>query len=288
MAPWRHYLQRWGRIVTSSQQGTSHQTYVPRHRRSEDEPWWQSAPWWLLIIIAVIVAMGLKILLDPDYELAWKNIFPGVWITIRSTVYAFALALVLGLIAGLGQVSNSVIARNLSRAYVELVRGIPILPLIFTLALIIIVDISAAVGAPNSVPQDLRAISALALIYGAYMAEIFRGGIQSISPGQTEAGRSLGLSRRQTMRSVVLPQAGRAIVPPIANDFIAILKDTSLLSVLGVLEITRRTRQYAAQTFQLPEAFFTMTFIYLVLVLALSALLSLFEKRFNQDRAGER
>jgi len=134
----------------------------------------------------------------------------------------------------------------------------------------------------------LRAITALALIYGAYMAEIFRGGIQSIARGQTEAGRSLGLSRRQTMRSVVMPQAARAIIPPIANDFIAILKDTSLLSVVGVLEITRRTRQYSASSFKFTEAFFTMTFIYLALVLALSTLLTFFESWMTRDRAGER
>lgn len=232
--------------------------------------------------------MAIKLLADSDYDLAWRNIAPGVWITIRSTFYAFAFALVLGLVAGLGQVSNNVVARNVARAYVELVRGIPILPLIFTLALVIIPDVSKALGAPNSVPNDWRAISALALIYGAYMAEIFRGGIQSVPRGQTEAGRSLGLSRKQTMRGIILPQASRAIIPPIANDFIAILKDTSLLSVLGVLEITRRARQYSASTFKFPEAFFTMTFIYLVLVLTLSAALSAFERWMTRDSAGAR
>lgn len=273
----------------SSDAGVSAGHYpAPRARRSEEEPWWQTAPWWIAIIGAVMVAMFLKILLDADYDLAWRRIVPGVWITIRSTLISFAMALVLGLVAGLGQVSNNVVARNLARAYVELVRGIPILPLIFTLALVIIPDISERLGAPNSVPNDWRAMSALALIYGAYMAEIFRGGIQSVARGQTEAGRSLGLSRRQTMRSVVLPQAGRAIIPPLANDFIAVLKDTSLLSVLGVLEITRRTRQYSASSFKFPEAFFTMTFIYLVLVLTLSAGLSWFERWMTRDREGER
>jgi polar amino acid transport system permease protein len=261
---------------------------VPRNRRSEDEAWWQAAPWWIGIIVAVMLAMGLKVLFDEDYDLAWSNIIPGVWITIRSTIYIFLIALVLGLLAGLGQVSNNVVARNIARAYVELVRGIPILPLIFVLALVLIPDISAAVGAENSVPNDWRAILALSLIYGAYMAEIFRGGIQSVARGQTEAGRSLGLSRRQTMRSVIMPQAARSIIPPIANDFIAILKDTSLLSVVGVLEVTRRTRQYSASSFKFNEAFFTMTFIYLALVLTLSTLLSFFESWMTRDRAGER
>ncbi len=242
----------------------------------------------MAIIATVIIAMGLKIFLDEDYDLAWKNIAPGIWITIRSTFYIFAIALLLGLVAGMGQVSNNFVARNVARAYVELVRGIPILPLIFTLALVLIPQATEAIGMANIVPNDWRAISALALIYGAYIAEIIRGGIQSIPRGQSEAGRSLGLTRRQTMRSVVLPQAGRAIVPPLANDFIAVLKDTSLLSVLGILEVTRRTRQFSAQTFKFPEAFFTMTFIYLVLVLLLSAALSWFERWLSKDREGER
>jgi len=232
--------------------------------------------------------MGLKVFLDVDYELARKNIFPGVWITIRSTAIAFTAALILGLVAGLGQISRNTVYRNVARAYVELVRGIPVLPMIFVLALVLIPDVSGALGDKNAVPQDARAISALALIYGAYMAEIFRGGVQSIPRGQTEAGRSLGLSAGATMRSVVLPQAGRAIIPPIANDFIAILKDTSLLSILGVLEVTRRTRQYSASSFKFREAFFTMTFVYLVLVISLSILLSMFESRFTRDRKGER
>ncbi len=256
--------------------------------RSESEPAWKGQPYWAYIVALVILLMGLKVFLDADYDLARKNIFPGIWITIRSTFIAFGLALVISLIAGLGQISNNVVARNLSRAFIELIRGIPVLPLIFVLALVIIPDISKAAGAPNSVPNDLRAILALALIYGAYMAEIIRGGVQSIPRGQMEAGRSLGLSSGETMRSIIFPQAARAIIPPMANDFIAILKDTSLLSVLGVLEITRRTRQYSASSFKFPEAFFTMTFVYLVLVIGLSILLSMFERRFTRDRVGER
>lgn len=242
----------------------------------------------MVLIAVVMIAMGLKVFVDPDYELARRNIFPGIWTTIRAAMISFAVALGLGVVAGIGQISQSTVIKNLSRAYVELVRGIPILPLIFVLALVVIPDASEAVGAPNSVPQDLRAMLALALIYGAYMAEIIRGGVQSIPRGQSEAGRSLGLSRRQTMRSIVVPQAGQAIIPPIANDFIAILKDTSLLSVLGVLEVTRRARQYSASSFKFRESFFTMTFVYLALVLVLSMVLSQFEKWMTRNRRGER
>ena len=266
---------------------TSDTLYIARRRREHDA-WWERFPWWSVIVGVVIVSMGLKIAIDPDYDLAWKNIAPGVWTTIRATIYAFGIAFLLGLVAGLGQVSRNIVARNVARAYVELVRGIPILPLIFTLALVIVPDVSAKLGFANSVPQFWRAIAALSLIYGAYMAEIFRGGIQSIPTGQMEAGRSVGLSYRQTMRYIVLPQASRAIIPPLGNDFIAILKDTSLLSVLGVLELTRNARQFSAQTFKFPEAYFTLTFIYLTLVVALSLLLSQLEKYMSRDRIGER
>ena len=272
----------------SSIAGLSTHTHVPYKRRAEDQSWWQSTPWWIGIIVAVVAIMGAKILLDDDYDLAWKNIAPGVWLTIRSAIIAFLIALLIGIVAGLGQISHNVVARNVSRAFIELVRGIPTLPLIFVLALVIIPDLSKAAGQPNTVPNDLRAIFGLAILYGAYIAEIIRGGVQSVARGQTEAGRSLGLSRKQTMRSVIMPQAGRAIVPPLANDFIAILKDTSLLSVLGVLEITRRTRQYSASSFKFPEAFFTMTFLYIVLVLGLSILLRLFESWITRDQRGAR
>ena len=235
-----------------------------------------------------MLAMGLKILLDPDYHDAWDRIYPGIWTTLEATGYAFAIALALGLAGGIGQVSRNVVARTIARTYVEFVRGIPILPLIFVLALVIIPDVSEALGKPNIVPFDWRAIAALALIYGAYMGEIIRGGIQSIPPGQMEAGRSLGMTYGDTMRSVIIPQAARSILPPIGNDFIAILKDTSLLSVLGVLEVTRRARQYSASSFRFQEAFFTMTFVYLVLVITLSMILGSFERYMTRDRAGGR
>lgn len=259
-----------------------------RSRRLEDDPAYASFPWWVVIIVAVLLYMGLKIMFDPDYDLAWSNIAPGVGLTIRSAIIAFALALLIGLIVGLGQISKFFVFRNLSRAYIELIRGIPTLPLIFVVALVIVPDLSEAAGQPNSVPTDLRAILALSILYSAYIAEIIRGGVASVPKGQTEAGRSLGLSRRATMRSIVLPQAGRAIIPPIANDFIAILKDTSLLSVLGALEITRRSRQYSASSFKFQEAYFTLAFLYLVLVLGLSVLLRIFENWMTKDQRGAR
>ena len=270
--------------------GTSHD------RITDERPWWDTFPFWSLIIVSVLAWMGWQILTTDNYELAWERIIPGLSLTVYATILAFAIALMVALLAGMGQMSRYVAFRTMSRTYVEFVRGIPILPLIFTVALILVPEGTDAINGPLErwfgwelkLSFMMRAIVTLSLIYGAYMAEIFRGGIQSIPPGQTEAGRSLGLSRHQTMRSVVLPQAMRAIIPPLGNDFIAILKDTSLLSVLGVLEITQRARQFSASTFKFREGYFVVAFIYLVLTLGLSVLLGLLEKRMTRDRKGER
>ena len=265
-------------------------------RVSDKRPWWDTFPWWSLIIVSVLGWMGWQILTNDNYELAWERIIPGLGVTISSTIQAFTIALVIALIVGMGQISRNVVLRTLARTYVEFVRGIPILPLIFTVALILVPEGTDAINGPLNrwfgwelkLSFQMRAIVTLSVIYGAYMAEIFRGGIQSVPPGQTEAGRSLGLNRRQTMNSVVLPQAMRAIIPPLGNDFIAILKDTSLLSVLGVLEITQRARQFSASTFKFREGYFVVAFIYLLLTLGLSLLLGMLERRMTRDRKGER
>ena len=265
-------------------------------RITDERPWWDTFPWWSVIIVVVLVWMGCQIIVNDDYGLAWERIIPGLGLTLRSTIYAFGIALGIALIAGTGQMSRNVVIRNLARTYVEFVRGIPMLPLIFTVALVLVPEftdllntrLDAWFGWEFKLSFEMRATVTLAVIYGAYMAEIFRGGIQSIPPGQTEAGRSLGLNRRQTMRSVVLPQAMRAIIPPMGNDFIAILKDTSLLSVLGALEITQRARQFSASTFKFREGYFVSAFIYLVLTLSLSVLLGVLERRMTRDRKGER
>tara|TARA_B110000014_G_C20114264_1_gene587979 strand:- start:1769 stop:2461 length:693 start_codon:yes stop_codon:yes gene_type:complete len=230
--------------------------------------------------------MAWQISFNSDYELAWDRIWPGLRVTIRATFQSFGIALVIGLLVGMGQISKNVFLRNIARTYVEIIRGIPILPLIFVVALILVPQVSDVINL--TINFEMRATVTLSIIYGAYMAEIFRGGIQSVPPGQSEAGRSLGLSRRQTMNSVVLPQAMRAIIPPLGNDFIAILKDTSLLSVLGVLEITQRARQFSASTFKFREGYFVVAFIYLLLTLSLSVLLSVLERRMTRDREGER
>lgn len=266
----------------------SDETVRSSARRSDVVAFVDRAPFWAGLMVVILAIMASKIFLDDDYEIAWQRITPGIWITLRATVFSFLIALLIGLIAGIGLVSHSVTYRTLSRTYVEFIRGIPILVLIFTVGLVIVPSVAAWLGLDNKLPTEWRAIIALSLIYGGYMAEIIRGGIQSVPPGQFEAGRSVGLTRRQTMNNIILPQAARAMIPPLGNDFIAILKDTSLLSVLGVLELTLRARQFSSGTFKFREGYLVLSFIYLALTLTLSVLLSKFEKRMSRDRVGAR
>lgn len=236
-------------------------------------------PWWLVGLVAIIAYLGYLTFFNPTYEGAKDAILPGIPITIRSTFIAFGLAVVLGLIAGLGRIARNVFTRNLATLYVEFIRGVPMLVLIFTVAFVVIPLVSDALGIENRLSQEWRAIISLALIYGGYIAEVFRAGIESVGPGQTEAGRSLGLSKGQTMRSIVLPQAVRNVLPALGNDFIAMFKDTSLLSVVSVFEITYLARRHANNSFEFREAFLVTTFFYLTGTLLLSLSVNWYARR---------
>lgn len=269
--------------------GDEPETTAPRWgSRNDTTPWYDTFPWWAIIVGLIIAWMGALIIWDAGYNRAFDRIIPGVWLTIRATLWSFSISCVIGLVVALARTSRNLVARNLARSYVEFIRGIPILVLIFTFALVVVPEVSKALGQNNRISPEWRAILALSLIYGGYIAEVFRAGIQSVDRGQVEAGRSLGLTRRQTSKSIVLPQALRAVVPPLGNDFIAILKDTSLLSVLGVLDLTMRGRQYAAGSFEFRDSYLALAFIYLTLTVVLSLLLQIVERRLSQDRKGER
>lgn len=239
-------------------------------------------PWWLLIILAVIGLMVFRIAFDPIYRDIFNTIVQGLGVTLYVTAISFVLALLLGLVLGLGRVSRNVIARNLAITYIEFVRGVPVLVLIFTVSFAIVPIISRAIGFPNNaISLATRAIVALVLIYAAYIAEIFRAGIESIGRGQMEAGRSLGMSHVQTMRYIILPQAIRNVLPAMGNDLIAMLKDSSLVSVLGVREITQMSRLSVAITFRYEETYFILTLLYLTMTLLLSLLLQWYQRRVH-------
>lgn len=261
-------------------------------------------PWWLAAILAIVAATAMVIATRPNFQEAFLFIRAGLGLTVSTTLVAYLIALAIGLMVGLGRISSSVVSRNISTLYVEVVRGIPMLVLIFTIALVlvpVVVDglnalggwLNAqglgALGAPltamqnKAVPMNLRAIIALSITYGAFLAEIFRAGIQSIGRGQMEAARSQGMTYWQAMRYIILPQAVRNVLPALGNDFISMLKDSSLVSVLAVRDITQVARLYAGQSFRYPESYTTLAVMYLSMTVVLSMLVKVLEKRYQQD-----
>lgn len=262
---------------------------APSRDRQDQDPWWETFPWWAVLFGGILALFGYYTFFSEDYTDAWRAIAPGLTVTIRATLVAFFFALVIGLVAGFGRVSRNVVARTLSRTYIEFFRGIPTLPFLFFVAFVLAPDFASAIGVPiRDIEMEWRGIAALALVYGGFIAEVIRGGIQSIDRGQVEAGRSLGLSYGSTMRSIVLPQAVRNVLPPLGNDFVAMLKDSSLLSVLAIREITQNAKLKVNTSFQPRETYVVLTFTYLVLVISLSLALTQLERYLTKDRVGAR
>ena len=261
-------------------------------------------PWWLVGILFLVLGTFYLILTQPTFNEAFAFIKAGLSVTLSTTFSAFGIALVIGLLAGLGRISSNVLIRNIATLYIELVRGIPMLVLIFVIAIVVVPAMVSglnALGATlaenglpflaalfsgienNEVPMTARAITALAATYGAFLAEIFRAGIQSIGKGQMEAARSQGMSYVQAMRYVILPQAVRNVLPALGNDFISMLKDSSLVSVLAVRDITQVTRLYTGQTFRYQEAFTTLAILYLTMTVILSLLVKTIEGKLRRN-----
>ena len=251
---------------------------------TEDESWTKGFPWWAIAMVAILATMAVTIISDSDFRDAFDRIAPGLWITIQATLFSFLIASVLGLIAGIGRLSKNTIARNLATFYIEFVRGVPILVILLVVAFVLVPNTLRAIQVENSSISVLwRGILSLSFFYGAYIAEVFRAGIESVNKGQMEAARSQGMSHRQSMRYIILPQAVRNILPALGNDFIAMLKDSSLLSVLAVREITYAGRIYVGSTFRFRETYLVLTVLYLAMTLILSIILRWNEKRLSSD-----
>ena len=259
-------------------------------------------PWWFFAIVLIAVYVFFIISTNENYNATFNFIKQGLAITVKTTLIAYAFAILFGLLAGLGRISKNLFLNNLSRLYVELIRGIPILVLIFFIALVgvpVLVDFLNNIGfwlsergvdflgkvftavTNQDISMNSRAIIALAFTYGAYLAEIFRAGIQSIARGQMEAARSLGMSYGQSMRYVILPQAVRNVLPALGNDFVAMVKDSSLVSVLAVRDITQVSRLYAGTTFRFREAYIILAVLYLTMTVILSLGVQLLERRLK-------
>jgi polar amino acid transport system permease protein len=254
-----------------------------RRRRSGSRV--RDFPYWLVAILAFLGWMVYSIATNDTYNEAWHFIIPGLSKTIEATLFSFLIALVIGLLAGLGRISKNVVLRNIALTYIEFIRGVPILVLLATMSYVVVPQVSTALGFENSsVSFFWRATAALSIIYGAYLAEVFRAGIESIPVGQTEAGQSLGMSDAQTMRLIVLPQAVRNMTPAIGNDLIAMLKDSSLLSFVAVNELTQEAKLYASSTFEFRASYYIITMLYLAMTLVLSLLLRVYRRHLGLDR----
>lgn len=231
--------------------------------------------WRIAFFGAIAVLAYLVFVVGDPYDTLFFDFLPdGVLVTFQITVFTVPCALAIGLLTGLGRISKNRIVNTVASVYVEVVRGLPLLVQLFY--------IYYALGRFVNVPDKASAVIAMSVCYGAYMGEIFRAGIEAIDKGQTEAARSLGFNQRQTMFLVILPQAWRIILPPVGNEFIMLLKDTSLVSILAVADILRRGREFAAETFQYFEAYTMVAVVYLLITLFFSKLVALMEARLSR------
>jgi His/Glu/Gln/Arg/opine family amino acid ABC transporter permease subunit len=203
----------------------------------------------------------------------------GLVMTVRATVLGYSLALVLGLLAGLMLVSKNPFFLAVAKLYVEVVRGIPLLVIILYAGFVLSPYLRDATNGGIDLRGFPGAVIGLGFGYGAYLAEVFRAGIQSIHSGQMEAARSLGMSYVQAMRHVILPQALRVVLPPLGNDFIAMLKDSSLISVVALPEILQQGRLWVSRTFRAFEGYNTVALFYLVMTLILSLVVRFIERK---------
>lgn len=258
----------------------------------------EKLPWWLLATVVIAALLGWNILAEESYQNIANTLSKGLLTTVGVTLCAFILASALGLLVAMAGFSKWRLLRECSRFYIEILRGIPVLVLLFYIAF---------VGAPELIKlwnwalqkpiewgwlekartRDFtllwRAILALAISYSAFIAEVFRAGIQEVSKGQIEAAQALGLNGWQRFRLIIWPQALRKILPPLGNDFVALIKDSSLVSVLGVQDITQLGKVYSSSTFQFFETYNVVAFMYLALTLTLSLLIRAFERYLRRN-----
>lgn len=254
-------------------------------------------PWWALILLVTGVLVVLATTADEDYARVFAYLSRGIELTLRMSVISYTAAMIIGLFVGLVR-SNppmpgadgrptlrsllSLVLYNICTLYVEIMRGLPIA---------IVILVSAFVIGPNLVRPlndllgtDIRSASeftvtiGLSLAYGAFLSEVFRAGIQSVEKGQREAARALGLTFIQSMRFIVLPQAVRRVLPTLGNDFIAMIKDTSLAALVGVQEITQLSKTYSGSNFKFLETYLVGSMMYLTMTIIGSIIVQLMER----------
>ncbi|MCB9992774.1 MAG: amino acid ABC transporter permease [Hyphomicrobiaceae bacterium] len=259
-------------------------------------------PFWLLAIVLLGILLLWLFVVDNDYRVILTALQQGILTTLYVTAVAFFLASLVGLGVALMRTSRLVVLRQTATFYTEVIRGIPILVLLFYIAFVgapmLVGGINYLLGpliasgaiekvSIRSFDFTWRAILALTIAYSSFLSEIFRAGIEAVGKGQVEAAFALGLSRGQTFRHIVAPQALRTILPPYGNDFVSMIKDSALVSALGVQDITQLGKVYSSGTFRFFETYNVVAFLYLVMTISLSLGVRALENRFKRyDREG--
>ncbi len=247
--------------------------------------------WWIMVVAVV----GLILLLVFAQPKPYKDIVifvrEGIWTTVYLTLVSFVLVMVFGLLVALARLSKSTVVRGISTVYVEVIRGIPMLvQLIFWYFAFpsVMQQLGHLFNIQSMIDYRANAVAmailGLTVGYSAYMSEVYRAGIQSISKGQMEAARSLGMTYFQAMRHVIIPQAIRVILPPVGNEFITLLKDSSLVSVVSVADMTRRGREFMAAHFIPIQTWVMIALLYLVMTLLAARLVTYLERKFKMER----
>ncbi len=254
------------------------------------EPSARNDPWWWLVVLVVALA-AILIIFSAEYRDISKFILPGLKVTFSVTFISYFLMLIVGMLGALGRLSKNFITHGLASLYVEIVRGIPLLVQLIMWYYVfpsLVQTIGDSTGieflAEWRADPIVMAIIGLTFCYGAYMTEIFRAGIQSIPKGQMEAARSLGMTYIQAMRHIILPQAIRVVLPPVGNEFVSMLKDSSLVSVVAVADLTRRGQSYMSIHFNPIPVWIMVALIYLILTLFSSRVVSWLERRTRFER----
>jgi polar amino acid transport system permease protein len=264
-------------------------------------------PWWVLVAALLGVMFAWTLVTDETYSGIFGRVSQGIIVTLRVTIISYTFAIVLGLIVGLGRVSRNIFVYQISTFYIEILRGLPTLVVLLYVAFVVVPAAADALNGlgrsmiesntltplgellsqiqTRNIENEFRVIIALVVAYSAFLAEIFRAGIESIERGQMEAALALGMSHWQAMIHVILRQAIRIVLPPLGNDFIAMLKDSSLVSVLGVVDITQRGKLEISISFRVFEAYNVVAFLYLVLTLLLSMGVKWLERAMSRERA---
>jgi polar amino acid transport system permease protein len=255
------------------------------------EPSARMDAWWWLFVLAVVTIAFLAIAWPDPYRRIIFFVSDGIWVTVYITLISFVCILVTGLVGGLGRLSTNRIIYGLASLYVELIRGIPLLVQLiwwYYAFPVVLQNIGRGLNlgflANFQANADAMAVLGLTICYGAYMSEIYRAGIQSIPRGQMEAARSLGMTYFQSMRLIVLPQAIRVIMPPVGNEFITLLKDSSLVSAVAVADMTRRGREFMSTNFNPIQTWMMVALLYLVLTVFAARIVSFIEKRTKVER----